>query len=88
MVVPLAYDTGGVSTTVVTVPVVTALGLALAEQVPGRSPFLDGFGLIAFACAFPPIIVLAYAQITALLERRQSRRRMDTRKAGSTGREN
>ena len=86
LIVPLAYDAGGVSTTVVTVPVVTALGLSLAQQVPGRSPYLDGFGLIAFACAFPTITVLGYAQITAFLER-QSRRRMDTRQADSTGKE-
>jgi hypothetical protein len=72
-IVPLAYDSGGVSTTVVTVPVVTALGLGLAEQLPGRSPLLDGFGLIALACAVPAITVLAYAQISWLLERRASR---------------
>lgn len=80
-IVSLAYDTGGVSTTAVTVPVVTALGLTLAEQVPGRSPFLDGFGLIAFACVFPTITVLGYAQITALLELRQSRKSMAARQA-------
>lgn len=78
-IVALAYDTGGVSTTAVTVPVVTALGLGLAEQVPGRSPFLDGFGLIAFACIFPAITVLAFAQVTALLERRQSRKSIAAR---------
>jgi hypothetical protein len=74
VIIPLAYDSGAVSTTAVTVPVVTALGLGLAEQVPGRSPFIDGFGLIAMACVFPVITVLAYAQITWLLERRQARR--------------
>jgi hypothetical protein len=78
-IVALAYDTGGVSTTAVTVPVVTALGLGLAEQVPGRSPYLDGFGLIAFACTFPAITVLGFAQVTALLERRQFRRSMAAR---------
>lgn len=78
-IVALAYDTGGVSTTAVTVPVVTALGLGLAEQVPGRSPFLDGFGLIAFACIFPAITVLAFAQVTALLERRQLRKSIAAR---------
>ncbi|MEX2125135.1 MAG: DUF1538 domain-containing protein [Woeseia sp.] len=88
VIVPLAYDTGGVSTTVVTVPVVTALGLSLAEQVPGRTPFIDGFGLIAFACVFPAISVLAYAQITALLEKRQSRLRIAARQADSTSKEN
>jgi uncharacterized membrane protein len=87
-IVPLAYDTGGVSTTAVTVPVITALGLGLAEQVPGRSPFLDGFGLIILACVFPAITVLAYAQATALLEKRQLRKSMAARTADSTSREN
>jgi hypothetical protein len=76
-IVTLAYDSGGVSTTVVTVPVVTALGLGIAEQLPGRSALLDGFGLIAFACTFPPISVLAYAQFSWLFEKRQSRSRRD-----------
>ena len=75
VIVPLAYDSGGVSTTAVTVPVITALGLGLAEQVPGRSQLLDGFGLIALACTFPVIAVLAYAQVATVLERRQARRR-------------
>lgn len=75
VIVPLAYDSGGVSTTAVTVPVVTAIGLGLAEHVPGRSPLLDGFGLIALACIYPVISVLAYAQIASLRQRRQSRRR-------------
>jgi hypothetical protein len=74
LIVPLAYDTGGVSTTAVTVPVVTALGLGLAEQLPGRSPLLDGFGLITFACFFPAVTVLAYAQIAAFAEKRFARR--------------
>ncbi|WP_411990904.1 DUF1538 domain-containing protein [Agarivorans sp. DSG3-1] len=68
-IVPLAYDSGGVTTSTVTVPLVTALGLGLAEAVPGRSPLLDGFGLIAFASLFPIISVLAYAQITHYLAR-------------------
>lgn len=86
-IVSLAYDVGGVSTTAVTVPVVTALGLALAEQVPGRSPFLDGFGLIAFACIFPAITVLGYAQVTALVEWRQLRNRTAAISEDSTSRE-
>ena len=49
MIVPLAYDSGGVTTSTVTVPLVAALGLGLAETVPGRNPLMDGFGLIAFA---------------------------------------
>jgi hypothetical protein len=58
----------------VTVPLITALGLGLADTVPGRSPLLDGFGLVAFASLFPIISVLAYAQLSALRERRASRR--------------
>ncbi len=61
MIVPLAYDSGGVTTSTVTVPVVAALGLGLAANVPGRSPLIDGFGLIAFASVFPIISVLGYA---------------------------
>lgn len=63
MIVPLAYDSGGVTTSTVTVPLVAALGLGLAETVPGRSPLIDGFGLIAFASLFPMITVMAYAQL-------------------------
>lgn len=69
LIVPLAYDSGGVATSTVTVPLVTALGLGLAEAVPGRSPLLDGFGLVAFACLFPIISVLAYGQLAVLIER-------------------
>jgi len=69
IIVPLAYDSGGVSTSTVTVPLVTALGLGLAEAVPGRSPLLDGFGLVAFACLFPIIAVLTYGQLAVLRER-------------------
>ena len=69
-IVPLAYDSGGVSTSTVTVPLVAALGLGLAETVPGRSPLIDGFGLIAFACLFPIISVMAYAQLSALRSKR------------------
>ena len=76
-IVPLAYDSGGVSTTAVTVPVVAALGLGLAELLPGRNPLLDGFGLIALACLFPTISVLAYAQVASSLERRWARGRAD-----------
>jgi hypothetical protein len=64
--VALAYDSGGVTTSTVTVPLITALGLGLAEHIPGRSPLLDGFGLVAFASLFPIITVLAYAQLSAL----------------------
>lgn len=63
VIVPLAYDSGGVTTSTVTVPLVAALGLGLASTVPGRSPALDGFGLIALASLFPMITVMGYAQI-------------------------
>jgi hypothetical protein len=66
-VVGLAYDTGGVTTSTVTVPLVAALGLGLSSVVPGRNPAIDGFGLIAFASLFPIITVLGYLQITELL---------------------
>ena len=64
LIVPLAYDSGGVTTSTVTVPVVAALGLGLAETVPGRNVLIDGFGLIAFASLFPMMSVMAYAQIS------------------------
>jgi hypothetical protein len=70
-IIALAYDSGGVTTSTVTVPLVAALGLGLAETIPGRSPILDGFGLIAFASLFPIIAVLAYAQIGAQRARRR-----------------
>ncbi|RLA26058.1 MAG: DUF1538 domain-containing protein [Gammaproteobacteria bacterium] len=70
MIIGLAYDSGGVTTSTVTVPLVTALGLGLASTVPGRNPLLDGFGLIAFASLFPIIAVLGYAQIADWNSRR------------------
>ncbi len=72
-IIPLAYDSGGVTTSTVTVPLVAALGLGLAETVPGRSSLLDGFGLIAFASLFPIISVMAYAQISEYRALRQAR---------------
>ena len=71
-IIPLAYDTGGVTTSTVTVPVLAALGIGLASNVPGRSPIMDGFGLIAFASLFPIIAVLAYAMIGQWLENRRN----------------
>ena len=68
-IVPLAYDSGGVTTSTVTVPVVAALGLGLAASVPGRSPLIDGFGLIAFASVFPIISVLGYSIAATWLSR-------------------
>ena len=67
--VPLAYDSGGVTTSTVTVPLVTALGLGLASTVPGRSVLIDGFGLIALASLFPMITVMGYAQLSDLLKK-------------------
>ncbi|CAH0539027.1 DUF1538 domain-containing protein [Vibrio marisflavi] len=72
MIVPLAYDSGGVTTSTVTVPLVAALGLGLASTVPGRNPLIDGFGLIAFASLFPMISVLGYAQITQRINKETS----------------
>lgn len=71
LVVALAYDSGGVTTSTVTVPLVAALGLGLAGSVPGRSALLDGFGLIAFASLFPIMAVLGYAQLAAWRVRRR-----------------
>ncbi|MBN2826213.1 MAG: DUF1538 domain-containing protein [Campylobacterales bacterium] len=59
-IIPIAYDSGGVTTSTVTVPLVAALGLGLAQNIEGRSPLIDGFGLIAFAALFPMITVLGY----------------------------
>ncbi len=73
-IIPLAYDSGGVTTSTVTVPLVAALGLGLAESIPGRSPLIDGFGLIAFASVFPIIAVLGYAQIGSWAARRRTRK--------------
>ncbi|MDX2451293.1 DUF1538 domain-containing protein [Desulfosarcina sp.] len=74
MIIPLAYDSGGVTTSTVTVPLVAALGLGLASTVPGRSPVLDGFGLIAFASLFPIISVLGYAQLVQWIVGRRNRK--------------
>jgi len=70
MIIALAYDSGGVTTSTVTVPLVAALGLGLSSTVPGRSPLLDGFGLIAFASLFPIMSVMAYAQLSEWLAKR------------------
>ncbi len=74
MIIALAYDSGGVTTSTVTVPLVTALGLGLAGTVPGRSALLDGFGLIAFASLFPIISVMAYAQLSHWLSLRDRKK--------------
>lgn len=59
-IIGLAYDAGGVTTSTITVPLVTALGVGLATIIKGRSPLIDGFGLIAFASLLPMIFVMAY----------------------------
>jgi len=71
-IIALAYDSGGVTTSTVTVPVVAALGLGLASTIPGRSPLIDGFGLIAFASVFPIISVLGYDMVSTWLRRRDT----------------
>ena len=63
-IIPIAYDSGGVTTSTVTVPLVTALGLGLATNIEGRDPLIDGFGLIAFASLFPMLTVMLYGIIT------------------------
>jgi hypothetical protein len=72
-IIPLAYDSGGVTTSTVTVPLVAALGLGLSARIPGRDPALDGFGLIAFASVFPIITLLGYAQFVQWRAKRRER---------------
>jgi len=62
-IIGIAYDSGGVTTSTVTVPLVAALGVGLAQSIRGRNPLLDGFGLIAFASLMPMIFVLAYGMV-------------------------
>ena len=62
-IVGIAYDSGGVTTSTITVPLVTALGVGLASSIKGRNPAVDGFGLIAFASLTPMIFVLLYGMI-------------------------
>ncbi|MBL1379210.1 DUF1538 domain-containing protein [Zobellella iuensis] len=69
-IIPLAFDSGGVTTSTITVPIITALGLGLANAIPGRSPVMDGFGMIALACLFPIITVMGYAQLAEWQSRR------------------
>lgn len=70
-IIPIAYDSGGVTTSTVTVPLVTALGLGLANHIEGRSPLVDGFGLIAFASLFPMITVMGYGILVTYLNKRR-----------------
>jgi hypothetical protein len=69
-IIALAYDSGGVTTSTVTVPLVAALGLGLSSSIPGRNPLLDGFGLIAFASLFPIMSVMGYAQLSEWVAKR------------------
>ena len=62
-IIGIAYDSGGVTTSTITVPLVTALGVGLATSIRGRNPMIDGFGLIAFASLTPMIFVLAYGMV-------------------------
>lgn len=59
-IIGIAYDSGGVTTSTITVPLVTALGVGLASAIKGRNPLLDGFGLIAFASLLPMVFVMVY----------------------------
>ena len=62
-IIGIAYDSGGVTTSTITVPLVTALGIGLASSISGRNPMIDGFGLIAFASLLPIVFVLAYGMM-------------------------
>ncbi len=81
-IIALAYDSGGVTTSTVTVPLVAALGLGLSSHIPGRNPLLDGFGLIAFASLFPIMTVMFYAQLSDWKLRREQAR---ISKSGDSG---
>ncbi len=70
-IIPIAYDSGGVTTSTVTVPLVAALGLGLAENIEGRDPLIDGFGLIAFASLFPMITVMGYGIIAQIKTKKE-----------------
>ncbi|MDH4102742.1 MAG: DUF1538 domain-containing protein, partial [Thermoleophilia bacterium] len=63
-IVGVAYDSGGVTTSTITVPLVTALGVGLSKSIRGRNPLVDGFGLIAFASLTPIVFVLLYGMAT------------------------
>lgn len=81
-IIALAYDSGGVTTSTVTVPLVTALGIGLASTIPGRSPLIDGFGLIAFASLFPMITVMGYAQFSHWRATKQQKLNIEKKSGG------
>jgi hypothetical protein len=62
-IIGIAYDSGGVTTSTITVPLVTALGVGLASAIKGRNPMIDGFGLIAFASLTPMVFVMIYGMV-------------------------
>ncbi|HER25691.1 MAG TPA: DUF1538 domain-containing protein, partial [Rhodospirillales bacterium] len=62
-IIGIAYDSGGVTTSTITVPLVTALGVGLASTIRGRNPMVDGFGLIAFASLTPILFVLVFGMV-------------------------
>ncbi len=62
-IIGIAYDSGGVTTSTITVPLVTALGVGLATVIRGRNPLTDGFGMIAFASLLPMLFVMGYGII-------------------------
>ena len=62
-IIGIAYDSGGITTSTITVPLVTALGIGLASSLRGRNPLLDGFGLIAFASLTPILFVMLFGMI-------------------------
>ena len=62
-IIGIAYDSGGVTTSTITVPLVTALGVGLASAIKGRNPMIDGFGLIAFASLLPMMFVIVYGMV-------------------------
>lgn len=72
-IISIAYDSGVVATSIVTVPIVIALGLGLSNAIPGRDPAIDGFGMIAMGCIYPIIAVMTYAQVMQWIERRKPR---------------
>ena len=76
-IIALAYDSGGVTTSTVTVPLVAALGLGLSSSIPGRNPIIDGFGLIAFASLFPIMSVMGYAQLSEFFAHRARKSGVD-----------
>lgn len=76
-IIPVAYDSGGVTTSTITVPIVAALGIGLASTIPGRDPLADGFGMIALTVLFPIISVLSYGIVERAAIRRYEKRLKD-----------